>query len=274
MPIDRLFGEGDSADGAFERALLDSAKDDAVSEVATREAWERFARATGAVAVVGGSAAVLRARRGVAAKLSHGAALKWLVIGAIGGSALTALWTRGIGTAEQSSHSSAESGRKSEKFVPPAAVTIPSRQPELRAPVSTASTALSGLEETTGAVALSRDGPGASPRHAPAGANRRPPSSAGQGASPPDSTLPAEVRALDAVRFSIANGAFGEAARLVDEYHRDFVHGQLKADADVLAIESLEAMGNHADAARRATEFLRRYPKDPHAGRIGAIAGR
>lgn len=24
---------------------------------------------------------------------------------------------------------------------------------------------------------------------------------------------------------------------------------------------------------RRATEFLRRYPKDPHAGRIGAIAG-
>ena len=246
MAIDPRLGEGDPADAAFERALLDSAKVDRVSEAATREAWERFTRATGAVALVAGGAAALRARQGLVRKLSHGAALKWLVVGAIGGSALTALWTRGVSTPES---------------------------PELRDLPSTASAVPSGFEETLAAAPPAKEGPRASPQHALAGTRRRSPSSAAQSASHPDSTLPAEVRALDAARSAIANGAFREAVRLVDEYHRDFAHGQLTADADVLAIESLEAMGDHADAARRATEFLRRYPKDPHAGRIGAILG-
>ena len=264
MAIDPRLGGGDAADAALERALLDSAKIDAVSEAATREAWERFSRATGVVALVAGGTAVLRARHGLVPKLSHGVAFKWLVVGAIGGSALTALWTRGVSNADRASQSSTESARTSERFVPRNTIAVPSAR-ELHDPVSKASAAPSGFEDTSvAAAALSKEALHSSPRHAFAGAQRRP--------SRPDSTLPAEVRALDAVRSAIANGAFREATRLVDEYHRDFAHGQLTADADVLAIESLEAMGDHADAARRATEFLRRYPKDPHAGRIAAIA--
>jgi hypothetical protein len=268
VAFDQQAGLDDAADAAFERVLLDSAKADGVSDAATHEAWARFARATGAVALVAGSSAALHARHGFFPRLTHGTALRWLIVGAIGGSAVTALWMRGTHTSsvEQAPHSSFAGARSSTDDVAQhAAVGVPLRKPEPVSPVSAVSAGSSGVH--------AREAAGAGPRHVPAGAKRAPFATAGQSTSPPSSTLAAEVRAIDAVRTAIAVGAFRDATRLVGEYHREFPRGQLAADADVLAIESLEAAGEHDAAARRATEFLRQHPKDPHTGRIGALAG-
>lgn len=73
------------ADLAFERLLLRSASADALPDTATREAWAKFASASAGVALVATTPGL-----GSALQVARRTSLKWLALGAIGGSALTA----------------------------------------------------------------------------------------------------------------------------------------------------------------------------------------
>jgi hypothetical protein len=44
--------------------------------------------------------------------------------------------------------------------------------------------------------------------------------------------------------------------------------GELAADAEVIAIEALEADDDRPEMARRAWRFVQQHPDDPHAVRI------
>ena len=81
-------------------------------------------------------------------------------------------------------------------------------------------------------------------------------------------TLAAQVRQLDAARTACRIGAYGEAIRLVENYHREFPNGALTPDADVVAIEALVGKQDRAAAARQAHAFLAKYPRDPHAALV------
>ncbi|HWZ89226.1 MAG TPA: hypothetical protein VNW92_10260, partial [Polyangiaceae bacterium] len=107
---------------------------------------------------------------------------------------------------------------------------------------------------------------------------RRARSTAWHSSEAPDSTrsstLGAQVALLDASRTAIAAGAFGEALRLTEQYQRDFPAGELTPDAEVVALEALAARGDRDELAVRAARFLARYPADPHAARVKALAER
>jgi hypothetical protein len=91
-------------------------------------------------------------------------------------------------------------------------------------------------------------------------------------AAPTPSTLAAEVAALDAARAAAAAGRPDETLRLVGQYRYDFPDGELRADAEVVAIRALAGKGERAEAARLAARFLARYPDDPHAAEIRRLA--
>lgn len=82
------------------------------------------------------------------------------------------------------------------------------------------------------------------------------------------STLAAEVAALDKARAMAAGGRFQEAVGLIERYHYDYPMGELAADAEVIAIEALEAGHDRKEMTRRAWRFVQQHPDDPHVGRI------
>ncbi len=56
----------------------------------------------------------------------------------------------------------------------------------------------------------------------------------------PTSTLTVEVEPLDAARITCRAGVYDEAIRLVARDHREYGHGVLAPDADVVALEARE----------------------------------
>ncbi len=245
MGITDRNGPNEATDDAFERMLLDSARIDGPSSAAAREAWARFAGATGAVATVIAGAG---AARGAALRTARIAGLKWLAIGAIGGSALTATWfgarrSSSVLVAPPSlgaiaSSSGAIQGESAAAMPPATPVVTPTLSETARRP-----------------RAILRKTPARSPNA--------------------DATmLAAEVAALDAVSAAISARNAHEALLLVETYHRDFPEGQLAAEAEMLALEALETQGERAELARRAEGFLVRYPNDPHAPRVRSLSNR
>jgi hypothetical protein len=191
--------------------------------------------------------------------------LPWLLAGALGGGAITALWMH----------------NESTKRHPAPAVTI--------APVTNQETAPSPLAAVTVEVPPALPRTARSVRAAPSRVRRLvvpekevmlEPIAASVASAPPavsstpPSTLAAEVLALDEVRAAVVAQDFARALAHVESYHRVFPRGQLAADADALAIEALEARGDHDLAARDAKKFLGRNPNDPHAARMRALSER
>jgi hypothetical protein len=87
------------------------------------------------------------------------------------------------------------------------------------------------------------------------------------------SALAAEVARLDTARTSNASGDYDGTIQLIERYHRDFPDGALAPDADVVALEAVAAKRDQAETARRAALFLSRYTGDPHAARVRWLAG-
>jgi hypothetical protein len=242
-------------DARFERRLLATAKADP-QPADTQAAWERFAARMGLVVetlrdtadVTGLPPAASRLdARAPAPRGSWGSAVKWLLIGSIGGSVLTAgvLAVRG-GEGPQRTIAPTEAPR------PPSRPTgghtdEPSANPPLAAPAT-------------------RRPPRKTPPHqvVTQQLQREP--------DPPRSGLAAEVSRLDAARVAIARGDYDDALRLVAGFHDDFPGGALAAEADVVALEALEGKGDHAEVARRAQSFLTKHPNDPHAARVRWLA--
>jgi hypothetical protein len=232
---------------AFERALLDSARADEPSAEVTKQAWARFSASMMAVAPGGRAAGAP-----VAGGAVRGVAVKWLLLGAIGGSVLT-------GVSMRSSYF--KTLVSSRATVSPSAAAVradeihqsPPRMPTFVDPPVPAAR----FGSARSIVARRTAGQDGLPR-------REGPLAAG----PPFSSLAAEVAALDAARTAASANSFDEVLRLIDQYHYDFPLGELSADADVVAIEVLDAKNDRAEAERRAARFLERYPNDPHAARL------
>lgn len=87
--------------------------------------------------------------------------------------------------------------------------------------------------------------------------------------APPDSSLAREVAELDRARSAVWARDFDLALRRVEAFHAEFPRSQLAPDAEALAIEALRSKGDESAAERRAQRFLNRYPRDPHAERVG-----
>lgn len=85
----------------------------------------------------------------------------------------------------------------------------------------------------------------------------------------PDSSLAQEVAELDRARSAVWARDFDLALRRVEAFHAEFPRSQLAPDAEALAIEALRSKGDESAAERRAQRFLKRYPRDPHAERVG-----
>jgi hypothetical protein len=264
-------------DTIFERRLLESARVDArPREVG--EAWARFAgrlrilvpdpsndfgRPGGRLpepATVAAPAVGIRAARDTA--------VKWLLLGAIGGSGLTA------GLMIE---------RRQPKFDRPAAQSeaAPSRQVDdsTRASGSAISLsderarALETVQEPRTGKEISRLAPrgGRAARRTEATSRDR---SKQQEhiASLASSTLAAEVSRIDSARIAISMGDYDETMRLIERYHRDFPNAALAPDADVVALEAAAMKRDPGEIARRAQSFLSRYPGDPHAARVRRLA--
>jgi hypothetical protein len=252
--------EGETAervlDAAFERVLLESARDDAPVEGARQAAWARFAATAGAAAVGAGvgleASAFLRAVRRAGAR--------WFAIGAVSGSLLTAGWMAAstwpvAGIAGPRRLEIAEVARDT-KPVPSAPA------PARTAPVN-AYRAGEAVRESS-KPRSEKSWHSAVPRTRPSEAR----------ASGSASTLAREIEALDAVQTALTRRDFDRALELAERYPREFPSGQLGAEAAALGIEALAGQGNRVEAKRRAEIFLDRYPKDPHRARVAAIAER
>jgi hypothetical protein len=256
------FGEQNPSsldDDQFERMLFNSARNDELS-LDVEAFWTRLntsidgvARLSAASAGVGSGSLGGRAYRAVAGK--------WLILGAIAGSALTALTITGV-----REHQGTTAPRQQVALAPPNPITS--------APESSA--------EPVREIAPVLDYP-SSPSEAPASVPQRRTASA-RVASPrpdnlkaaahtqPDSTLGAEVALLDAAQTAVAAGMLGEALRLADQYRTDYPNGELAPEAEVVAIEALAARADRVALATRAAHFLARYPSDPHAARVKWLA--
>ena len=276
------------SDSEFERSLLQSAQCDAPPDDA-QQAWARFAGTMNLVVsgtepasglyranVPADAAASANLTQAAAARTARVSAMKWLLLGALGGSGLTAavlmerhpsrqgLSTRPatVGSASVVKASSPPSrleaaSKESEQPTAPAsepAFPTTHRRHSVQAwtPSNPQSERLASATETT-----SKNPSNETPRET---------------LLAPSSTLAAEVSRLDAARTAIAAGAYDEAIRLIDRYHRDFPAGALSPDADVVAIEAEAAKPDQAAVARRAALFLSRYPGDPHAARVKWLA--
>jgi hypothetical protein len=231
-----------TADLAFERLLLQSARHDDPTEQDARRVWSTFSASMGAAL----SPAADAPDHGFLHRLRHAGITKF-VAGALAGSALTALWFNAR---------------------PPVAPALPSTASAVAstfaraAPPGSATSAAPPIAfEPTPPPKLER------PR-------RTAPKLAPARTAMAGSTLAAEIEALDEARALFAAGRYDRVSSLMDGYRRRFPAGQLAPEAEALAIEALDLQGDRAAAVRRAEGFLERYPNDPHAARITAIVGR
>jgi hypothetical protein len=241
----------DEAQLALERSLIDSARADALPEGATERAWKRFATSANALALGAGERAASVSPAN-AERAARATAAKWLLLGALGGSALTAAWFAARVTPSIATP-------KTEPGTAPAAAAA-SVGPQNDWTVKSAVPAASSLPPEAPWASLVESPQSTAPRI------RR-------NALPRGSTLAAEITLLDSVRAALAGGAPDQALRTVERYRQKFPAGLLAADAEALAIEALVEQGERAAAAQRARRFLARHPNDPHAPRVRELAG-
>jgi outer membrane protein assembly factor BamD (BamD/ComL family) len=85
------------------------------------------------------------------------------------------------------------------------------------------------------------------------------------------SALTVESDMLAAARARLAagdpRGALTEIARLGSQ----FPHGRLLQEREVVAIDSLEALGDNEMARARSTAFLKQFPVSPYAAHLRRI---
>jgi TolA-binding protein len=257
-------------DAAFERALLDSAKHDGPTPEGTRAAWQALT-ASSAFLVVGG-AAVSEGRSLFAIGTTKIVAL--IAVGAIGGSAATwAFLSSRIPSDESAAATPASSPTEQLPMEP-----LPMKVGELDAtpapvqPSPPRSLARAPASATPSKPSLDEPRVEASSR-----AQKKHQGTQGSGTTtrldtPPDSSLAREVAELDRARSALWARDFDLALRRVEAFHAAFPRSQLAPDAEALAIEALRHQGAESAAARRAQRFLHRYPRDPHAERVGGGA--
>ncbi|HKY39276.1 MAG TPA: hypothetical protein VJN18_25235 [Polyangiaceae bacterium] len=276
----------DDSDRAFEHLLLDSARADALSDTQKERAWQALSQALGSAALGGGSIAEGRRPSGP----WHSAPLRWLVLGALGGAAVSALalWPAPI-SAPSPHFAIVAAGSGS---VAPAQVASPPNASPTSAPSPPQVRHASSPLERRAAWPLGVLAPFWWGRHAP------PPSAEVNSAEPPPTRprsalltrelrcqsklsvalaapssraaprpagLEQEIAALDAARTALRERAPARALGLLEDYAQTFPRGQLALEAEVVTIRALEMQGLWSEADRRASAYLTQHPDDPHA---------
>jgi hypothetical protein len=79
-----------------------------------------------------------------------------------------------------------------------------------------------------------------------------------------------EAELLEKARALVGSSP-GAALRLTQDHARDFPRGRLGAEADLIAAQSLLAMGKASAAKDRAKASLRRYPNGLYARQLREI---
>ncbi|MEO8178809.1 MAG: hypothetical protein ABI895_08255 [Deltaproteobacteria bacterium] len=271
----------------FERRLFESARADSPLPGATERAWLKFAAAAGSLTPLVAAPVPIPWFQGARAQ-----ALKWTLIGAIGGGSLVAVWLRpasappvlrapaGVAAPASAALASAPADGTS------VASTLAANAPSASTPSANAPSASTPSASTPSASTPSASTPSASVAERPAAvgsplvrARHReravapspvpaPKAGAAARTARAASLLAREVAALDAARSALAVGANASALRQIAQYRRDFSDGELSAEADVVAIEALAAAGDHIASRRAAQAFLARHPHDPHVARV------
>ncbi|MES1174414.1 MAG: hypothetical protein ABUL62_08790 [Myxococcales bacterium] len=85
--------------------------------------------------------------------------------------------------------------------------------------------------------------------------------------------LSAELSALDAARSSLSARDPKSALTALDAYARNFPHGKLAIEAEVLRIDALAKSGQTAAARSRAEAFIKRHPDSVLASRVRSSVG-
>jgi len=262
----------------FERSLLDSACADPLPQN-VQIAWANFAGsmrlATSHVEPSSGLHTIKNpaqtVSRSVEIRGRLGKAATWLIVGAIGGSALTAalLIGRTRGTPRDPARAAARLAL---------AVSASSKDNSTLQFTATSPTASAGASNAEAATSRQQQWATHTRTPTPSTGLVEQDVADGQAGSTRPSieatvsptyaskpTLADQVRRLDAVRTAYRVGAYNEVIRLVENYHREFPNGVLAPDADVIEIEALVGKQDRAAAARHARAFLAKYPNDPHA---------
>jgi hypothetical protein len=232
------------ADAAFERRLLESAREDAEPRN-VEAAWARLAGGLATVLPDPGGAPAGLPLHVVAAGTRTATAAKWMLVGALAGSGVT-------GALLMSRYPSPAGPAAPEQSAPPAAPAGHGARPE--EPVR---------------PILERPAPTGAPR---AAKYRLAQGGASARREKTPSTLAAQVSRIDTARVALASGDYDDAMRLIERYHDDFPDGALAPDADVVGLEAAAAKHDWAEVARRARSFRARYPNDPHAARVEWLA--
>lgn len=98
------------------------------------------------------------------------------------------------------------------------------------------------------------------------------PAPANQDRTPQTSPLAREVAALDVVRAAALAQQSGRVLTLLDAYQRDFPHGALQPEAQVLRVEALARSGQLSQARALAARLLAADPSGPLSHRIRVAA--
>lgn len=84
----------------------------------------------------------------------------------------------------------------------------------------------------------------------------------------PTSSLALEIARIDAIRSMLSADHAKSAIAAVQDFRRDFPHGMLRQEADVLNIEAHRRAGDRRSARTLATRFLAEHPQSPHNARV------
>jgi outer membrane protein assembly factor BamD (BamD/ComL family) len=93
-----------------------------------------------------------------------------------------------------------------------------------------------------------------------------------EGAASAASRLKEEAALLRRARAELRAGALAQAFATLEASRREFTAPELTQEREALAIELLYRSGERAAAAKRAQDFLARYPESPHATGVRAFA--
>ncbi len=280
MASDDFGGNDASAELAFERELIASAAADHVAEEAVSAAWSRFSVALGATATLA-DAGASRTRPAAELAARSRATLGWISLGAVGGGLVTAALFAVLGERRGP--------------IPHVVASVPT------AVSATVATDLADAGRAPLASVAGRNGvtPGADTgerMEVPSASERAPRSEASSSAKPmrrhaapargdgmvrtqgtaahadTSTSLAAEIALLDAARRAREAGDFEGALALLDRYHREHPHGELRRESDVLKLETLVERGDREEATRLGRHFLETFPNDPHVAHVRTLA--
>ncbi len=144
----------------------------------------------------------------------------------------------------------------------PAAATESPPEPveALSGPVAPQST--TPTVQARAAVPSAVDADPAKPAEAPAVAS-----------SPPQSHLADEVASLQQARSELLAGQPARALATLEAHQKQFPHGLLGIEAEVLRIEALARSGHANVATARARRFIALHPNTPYGVRLQALTG-